>query len=72
MVACATLASCNATQCQHIAEWLEYTIFDVPNIETVRLCVANHADHTLQMSAAIACPDGGDMYTCFDACGIDQ
>ena len=71
------LAWCNRTQCLQIAEWLEYTPFPPLVDESVRLCIANNADHTLAMSGA-ACP-GADIYTCFDCklsdavgCGVNQ
>lgn len=65
MVAIALIAYCNHTECIHIGNWLDYTVFDVPDVDAVRLCVANHADHTLAMSVVTTCP-ADDMYTCFD------
>lgn len=65
VVALTAIAHCNHTECRDIGNWLEYTVFRVPDADAVRLCIANHADHTLEMSLTTTCPEG-DVYTCFD------
>jgi hypothetical protein len=70
MVTLTVLTRCNHTECLSIGNWLEYAVFDIPDVETVRMCIANNADHTLEMSAATTCP-GGAVYTCFDCVESD-